>query len=232
MPGIFLQKGILLTTFDDMKISATRRMMFPTPIVQARIDQGGTFLDALKQCILARREADPTGITRSNAGGWHSSGDMMSWGGAEAAELVRRTIALARLVSNPEVNGRRFDELKFVIEMWANVSGYGASNHVHVHSRSIWSCVLYVDPGGDGPEGDDTEAYGGEFFFEDPRFPLISMYDPGYGFVGKDGKPQALFPQVRPKRGDILLFPSWLRHGVQPYLGKRERISIAINLGI
>ncbi|MFL2854856.1 MAG: putative 2OG-Fe(II) oxygenase [Pseudohongiellaceae bacterium] len=31
-------------------------------------------------------------------------------------------------------------------------------------------------------------------------------------------------------RGNLIFFPAWLRHGVRPYSGNRERISIAPNI--
>jgi len=32
--------------------------------------------------------------------------------------------------------------------------------------------------------------------------------------------------------GTAFVFPSWLSHGVRPYRGTRERISVAINFGL
>ena len=34
----------------------------------------------------------------------------------------------------------------------------------------------------------------------------------------------------KPKEGELILFPSWLPHGVREYRGEGERISIAVNL--
>ena len=35
---------------------------------------------------------------------------------------------------------------------------------------------------------------------------------------------------IRPRAGLLVLFPSWLSHGVRPYAGTDVRISIALNL--
>ena len=42
------------------------------------------------------------------------------------------------------------------------------------------------------------------------------------------GKPQQYEEELKLERGNIVVFPAWLRHGVRPYTGKRERISIAM----
>ena len=122
------------------------------------------------------------------------------------------------------------DDFDWLVQMWANVSGPGALNHMHVHPGNLWSAVLYIDMGGEGPQGDDIQACGGTFYFEDPRFPMSVMHNTRFRFAGPDGQPQPMQPEVAPKRGDLLMFPSWLRHGVRPYKGTRERISIALNV--
>jgi len=35
-----------------------------------------------------------------------------------------------------------------------------------------------------------------------------------------------------PRNGRMVLFPSWLTHSVRPYLGTRERVSVAFNLTV
>lgn len=71
---------------------------------------------------------------------------------------------------------------------------------------------------------------GGNFFVEDPRFPLTVMRNTGMRLIGTDGNPQDVRTEFKLQRGDIVVFPAWLRHGVRLYKGNRERISIAINI--
>lgn len=100
-------------------------------------------------------------------------------------------------------------------------------NDMHVHPGNLWAAVLYLDLGraGDG----DTEA-GGNFFVEDPRFPMNVMRNTGVRLIGMDGTPQDVQSEFNLQRGNIVVFPAWLRHGVRPYTGDRERISIAVNI--
>jgi uncharacterized protein (TIGR02466 family) len=38
--------------------------------------------------------------------------------------------------------------------------------------------------------------------------------------------------RVTPEAGKMVIFPAWLMHGVRPYRGTAERISIAFNLAV
>ena len=112
-------------------------------------------------------------------------------------------------------------------EMWANVSTHGCSNDHHAHPGALWSVVYYVD---DGYGGATDDALAGELVLHDPRLPGCKMYAPDLVFKGPGGEVQKFVQLVRPATGNIVAFPSWLMHSVRPYLGHRERISIAIDL--
>jgi uncharacterized protein (TIGR02466 family) len=109
--------------------------------------------------------------------------------------------------------------------MWANVSPAGAVNMSHAHPGVLWAAVYYVATGG-GP----GEEVGGELYLEDPRFPVPQMTFPGFRALGADGQPQGVEHRIAPSRGDLVLFPGWMRHGVRPHAGKADRISIAMNI--
>ena len=101
----------------------------------------------------------------------------------------------------------------------------GDANQLHCHNGSFWSGVYYVDPGGaDDPSG------GGELILEDPRFPMAYMTVADLVFRGPDGEPVRSQVAIRPEAGMLVLFPSWVRHSVQPHRGDRERVSVAMNL--
>ena len=38
--------------------------------------------------------------------------------------------------------------------------------------------------------------------------------------------------RVTPEAGKMVIFPAWMMHGVRPYRGTAERISIAFNLAV
>ena len=47
---------------------------------------------------------------------------------------------------------------------------------------------------------------------------------------GVDGQPQQYQTEIELQRGNLILFPAWLRHEVRPHTGKGERITIAMNI--
>jgi uncharacterized protein (TIGR02466 family) len=206
----------------SFKLTARPQSLFETPMVYARLEGS----DALRAELAARiraRKAEHPGVSHSNENGWHSEADMMAWGGENARLLGETAVQVAKRMSS--VVGGAPDDYAWRLHMWANVSGPGALNHLHAHPGVLWSAVFYVDLGG----GADEEV-GGEIVFEDPRYPLIAMRDPSLRMIGADGKPQTPERLLRPVAGDLLVFPAWLRHGVRPYRGTGERISIAMNI--
>ena len=89
------------------------------------------------------------------------------------------------------------------------------------------SSALHRQGGGDSESGIQP---GGNFYLEDPRFPLAAMHNTGFRMRGGDGLPQKYQVDLSLKRGNLIVFPAWLRHGVRAYTGSRERISVAINI--
>lgn len=206
------------------QIRSEAHPLFSTPIVLGMIPEAQSLNERLKTVILERK-ANHEGIHRSNILGWHSSVDMLAWAGDGAHELGRQACALIDPYSADIVSP---DELRFgwVAEMWANVSPPNASNQMHAHPGAFWSLVYYVDDGYDGPD----QAQRGELVLHDPRFPMNKMYAPDMVFRWPNGKLDKTLHAVRPRTGMMVAFPSWLKHSVRPYFGKRDRISIAINL--
>ncbi|MDF7774616.1 TIGR02466 family protein [Sphingomonas sp. AOB5] len=204
------------TDFDKIRVRAAQHGLFETVILHGQLSEAEPMTAALEAAIRTKASGD-SGIARSNVGGWHSKTDMLDWGGPAAAKLADIAVKMARRMS-------RFDgaEPEWSVRMWANVSPPGALNMSHAHPGVLWAAVYYVATGEAGQ--------GGELYLEDPRFPLPQMTWPGFRAIGADGVPQDTEHRIAPQRGDLVLFPAWMRHGVRPYQGSGERISIAMNL--
>jgi uncharacterized protein (TIGR02466 family) len=101
---------------------------------------------------------------------------------------------------------------------WAVLMREGDYNSPHVHPEAHVSGVYYVEvPAAIG--GDGQDKLGGRLTFYDPR-PGAEMYQI---------RRRRMQHELTPGAGDIVVFPSYHRHGVFPYRGPGERISVAFN---
>ena len=199
--------------------------IFPTPLVIGTMPAAEALNAELKRIILAR-EAASESVQRSNHGGWQSSWDMHEWGGEPMQKVLGFGRGIAEQVT-VDRDGKRHP-LEWRINSWANVNRHGNGNQFHTHPGAVWSATYYVDDGGVGAD----PSLGGEFEVQDPRGVAPIMYAPHLTFPGPDGAALGEAQRLSPRSGMFVVFPSWLSHGVRPYRGTRERISIAINFGL
>ena len=199
--------------------------LFPTPLVVASMPDADALNVELKRVILAR-EAASESVQRSNHGGWQSSWDLHQWGGLP----VQKVLAFARTIVDEVTVDRagKHHEIAWRVNSWANVNRLGHGNQFHTHPGALWSATYYVDDGGVGAD----PSLGGEFEVQDPRGVAPVMYAPYLTFPGPDGAALGEAQRLTPRAGMCVVFPSWLSHGVRPYRGTRERISIAINFSL
>ncbi len=59
---------------------------------------------------------------------------------------------------------------------------------------------------------------------------MAAMRDTAFRIREVDGQPQQYQTEIELQRGNLILFPAWLRHAVRPYSGKKERITVAMNI--
>ena len=100
----------------------------------------------------------------------------------------------------------------FLDNAWLNINKYGDYNEVHVHPYSVLSMVFYIK----------TNENTGNINFYNPAevdaFGITGSYDGAYSIF-------SIIPNV----GDLIIFPSYLRHFVEPNKSEEERISISAN---
>lgn len=199
--------------------------IFDTPVIVDEVPDSGALNDALRTVILDRQRKSE-GVSISNVGGWHSDTGMVDWGGEQARALCQRIVELADAYTI-DLKAKDGPRHRWAAEMWANVSGSGASNRHHCHPGAYWSAVYYVD---DGYAGSSDRSLGGELVLFDPRMPMVRMTAPDLRFRGPGDSPDHDEVFLRPAAGRIVMFPSWLNHAVLQYNGSGTRISIAVNL--
>jgi uncharacterized protein (TIGR02466 family) len=199
---------------------------FGTPVIAIDFPNHEAINAELEEVILTRRENDD-GMVRSNVTSWHSDEGFIRWGGPHAQFLAKSFAnicsGVTEMPSEAGANLRRW-----VVRMWANVFEEGAFNRLHFHPGAFWSAVYYVS---DGREMGDEDV-GGNLVLHSPHESVSSMYAPDVHIKLPNGERLSSTLAVRPRPGLGVIFPSWLMHEVDPYRGKRTRISIALNLSL
>ncbi len=103
-----------------------------------------------------------------------------------------------------------------VWDLWANANGKLASNNPHNHPNSILSGVYYVKVEGDC----------GDLLILDPRKQAWVLQPEFSERTPLNSSVQT----ISPEDGALIIFPSWLEHGVNRNLSDEDRISISFNI--
>ena len=131
------------------------------------------------------------------------------------AELERAIARHARLFAREaafDMGGRRLA----LDSLWINVMAKGGHHAAHIHPHSAISGTYYVT----------VPPRSGAVRFEDPRLGLMMAAPTRRPNARRDNRS---FVDVSPKPGMLLLWESWLRHGVEPNAARQKRISISFN---
>ena len=191
-------------------------ILFGTPIMEYLWPDGPDLNRQLRESILEHARRNP-GMKLTNVGGWHSETGRLEFCGAAGERLIQHINAMTE-----EATRRLYAEFgltagppQWSLTAWANINRRGDYNNMHTHPTATWSGVYYVDAGESKPSAEGT---------------AIQLYDPN------PARSNIFFPEVptanfrfRPQPGLMILFPSYLPHGVPPHQGDRPRISIAFN---
>ena len=173
---------------------------FITPIWKFNI--GADFDAEIATCYQIQNELPSAG--KSNLGGYQSPTIDLK---TKFPNLMERIF--------PELNNVVTDsELKISIDnAWININKNRDTNLSHYHPHSALSGVIYLQ----------FVLNAGGIVFENPTlsgaFPIddsVQHFFGGYGIV--------------PTIGDVVIFPSYLKHYVEPNLSTEDRISIAFNM--
>ena len=102
-----------------------------------------------------------------------------------------------------------------LLNLWYNVNGLGSFNIPHSHPRSVMSGVYYVSI----PKNSGSIVFLNQDI--DSFFQNVKNYNEYNSSTWK----------INPEENVCVLFPSYLKHYVEPNLNKKERISISFNYG-
>ena len=108
------------------------------------------------------------------------------------------------------------DRKVLITGCWANVNGVGTPHRLHSHRNNFLSGAYYMQL---GPGADSINFY-------DPR-PQTGIIRPHVTSLTPENTEMVV---LKVEEGEILLFPSWLLHSVDPNRSTRPRISFSFNL--
>ncbi len=195
---------------------------FTTPILRESTDLQPAQLAEIAAYLL-RIRGQSAGESRSNRGGWHSSGNLFDAREHQEFPEMKAAVTRALLRYIGEAFGYR-GEIKLALTGWCVINGPGDYNAPHNHAPSLLSGALYISV----PRG----MNGGDIVFQDPRLSLNACETPAMIRVGIAPPWMKISLNVTPVAGEIVVFPSWLSHYVEPYGGAEEsvaRIVVSIN---
>lgn len=109
------------------------------------------------------------------------------------------------------LSGVHSDYTATLVESWMTLTAQGEYAHVHEHKGNSISGVVYVQ----------SHPNAGDLFFPHPHHNLQHT-----DFLTHD--PTHL--SIAPTTGTVILFPSWLQHGVRTNTTPHTRISLSFNL--
>lgn len=192
--------------------------LFPSVVGSTDLEADNKAL--LEYCLTKQKESE--GRVVSNLGGWQSN-DLVheDWKDNHAMSSLFRNIE--EQINQYRIDNRlREDARCFISNWWININYKNATNGMHVHPYSAISGVYYVKC--------NPEVHPGINF----RTPL-KVREALWGMDVEPNKNQeynhftARYWAYSCESGKLLLFPSWLEHGVGKNLTDDIRVSISFN---
>ena len=183
--------------------------LFSVPIFEERLDHP---VDKIESLCQQERYKDPQGSKVSNVGGWHS-------GNINYPDSP--FFFLSDIEKNCQVyatNILKTDDPVFLTNVWININSKHDSNMIHSHARCILSGVYYIK----------TPKECGNIKFYHPACDLIER---DWTHSSKEYHPaNSNTWWLPPSEGTLYIFPSWVKHLVEPNMSDEERISISFNV--
>jgi uncharacterized protein (TIGR02466 family) len=161
--------------------------------------------------IYKQQEATPS-VMISNRGGWQSP---TKTAGIDEFDSEMQPIFIKTLTKTLEIfREYGIERDVFLKDYWFNINKKGNFNNRHVHPFSNFSAVLYIQ----APENC------GNIVFE--------RADDFENFIQTDHRTDdsRINCYIIPSPGDLIVFPSYLPHYVDPSESNEDRISIALNI--
>ena len=192
---------------------------FPTPVLQKQFDDTADINTVLLRLVL-EREADAVPAGQS-AETWHSADDLFEWPDPAIASFRGYVADGISEISQFCIDGQLDEPVDIQMDAgaWVNLCRDGGYTRTHNNPDNTWSGVYFVALGEPHP---DAPAEAG----------TLEILDPRVGATDLSPKGTRAFPRlvIDPQPGLMVIFPGWLNHGVNPFRGKGDRLSLGFNI--
>jgi uncharacterized protein (TIGR02466 family) len=189
-------------------MQVTLQDLFPTRLWIFDIPELQPHHAAWAAHIRSWRDAVSKPAGRSNRMGWNSDTTVF------AQEIFEPLRSAANTAFTHAFRDMQLTQaLRFRLEAWVNLHDPGGFNTLHVHPHVLLAGSYYLRT----PEG------AGPVVFRDPRPGVVLTSLPGTGVHCVSSG------SLRPREGQLVIFPHWLDHRVEPNEGNEARIVIAMN---
>ena len=181
--------------------------LFSVPIYSKQLNLN--IDEMIKYCLFIKRKTK--GVKRSNQGGWQSR--ILQGNHPPLNSLFNEILKAAN-------DYREVISYKYPLQIdiaWININGYKDYNIQHAHPNSVLSGAYYLT------------SNNSNIVFINPAAPHME-YDWCPDVIEKYNEHNSPNWMISPVENQLLLFPSWLSHRVEPNLTEGERISISFNL--
>ena len=184
--------------------------LFPTPVFKTQLNYP---VDKIEILCQQERLKNPKGFIKSNLGGWHS--DNIVYPDSPFSFLLD----IETICQEFAKNALMIKNQMTMVNAWININQKGNSNKEHAHPGCVLSGVYYVK----------TPEECGNIEFLHPGIDLMAFalngVETNYNVYNSS---KWWLPS---KENTLYIFPSWIKHSVQPNNSDEERISISFNVG-
>jgi len=191
--------------------------LFPVPIFHYKIENYKEINKELINYILRLKKKDKIGNNRSNIGGWHSPNFDLVKEETPINFINKFKDFLKNIIIN-EFGWEYLPNKQRIVAMWAIINKKNSFNIMHNHQNCYLSAAYYVKK----PERS------GDISFFDPVEPKTYRYPEKEKGTFHSNQVVTL----RPEEGNLLIFPSYLYHSVEPNLSDEDRIVISFNIDL
>ncbi len=190
-------------------------LFFSTPVWISEIENHEIINKELSEFIYAKKNKDPIGKRKSNIKGWHSDHfNLQDNSLSNFLKSINSNIGKAISDMGWDTNS----QIVKITNMWSIINKRDSFNERHHHGNSALSAAYYVNANEDS----------GDIVFYDPRQAFTFSHPEN----SQINNLNAQVKSITPKKGMLVLFPSYLEHSVNPSKSKEDRVVISFNISL